>query len=276
MLTMHTNKAAKMLLTKTLWELRVLVEVGLALFKESTAALLCFVKAIVEHRGIAGKFLNASLPVEFSIEASLDHTQCKGRTFHHRLSPKDALVFELCQRHHLVDKPHLEGFLCVVLPTEEPNLAGLLLADDARQIARAEACIERAYLWTGLSENGVLAGNAQVADNMQHVSSADGVAVDHCNDGLGQTADLHLHIQHAEPWNTLLVDIASMPLHVHVATRAEGMLDILQPLSLGHLGEGTREDDDAQVEAVAAVVERLREFPRGEWRERVSVAPARM
>ena len=35
-----------------LWELRILVEIWLALFKEGLASFLCFIKCVVEHGGV--------------------------------------------------------------------------------------------------------------------------------------------------------------------------------------------------------------------------------
>ena len=55
-------------------ELGILIEVGLPLLQEGFSSLLCLVKCIVEHGGIAGEFLYASLSVELSIESSLHHT----------------------------------------------------------------------------------------------------------------------------------------------------------------------------------------------------------
>ena len=56
---------------------------------------------------------------------------------------------------------------------------------------------------------------------MQHMTAADGIAVDHGNHGLGQAPYLHLHIQNTEAGHSLLVDISPTSFHVHVASRAE-------------------------------------------------------
>ena len=59
---------------------------------------------------------------------------------------------------------------------------------------------------------------------MEHVAAADSIAVDHRNDGLRQSPDLHLHVEHRQSGHALVVDIAATPLDVHVATRAEGLV----------------------------------------------------
>ena len=72
-----------------------------------------------------------------------------------------------------------------VLLAEEPNLAGFLLTDHTGQVGRAKAGIETAHLRAGLTEDGVLACNRQVAHDVQHVTTANGIAVDHGYDGFG-------------------------------------------------------------------------------------------
>ena len=59
---------------------------------------------------------------------------------------------------------------------------------------------------------------------MQHMTAANGVAVHHGYDGLRQSSDLHLHIQHIEPWHSVGTDISSTSLDVHVTTRAESLV----------------------------------------------------
>ena len=78
-------------------QLGILAEVGLALLKEGASTLLCLVKHIVEHGGIAGKFLYTSLSVKLGIESCLNHTESKRRTFHHYLCPLNAGVLKLVE-----------------------------------------------------------------------------------------------------------------------------------------------------------------------------------
>ena len=104
------------------------------------------------------------------------------------------------------------------------------------------------------------------------MSATDGIAVHHSDDWLWQSANLHLHIEHAQSGHALLVDVATMTFHMHVATRAEGMLHVFQLFAFRHFRQSTREDDNAQVEAVAADVECLRQLPRRQRSERVAVA----
>lgn len=52
------------------WEL---VEVGVSLFEEGVLAFLGFVHEVVHEGGVAGKFHEAVLAVEFGIEGTFDH-----------------------------------------------------------------------------------------------------------------------------------------------------------------------------------------------------------
>ena len=67
------------------------------------------------------------------------------------------------------------------------------------------------------------------------MSATYGITVHHRNHGLGQSANLHLHIQHTQAGHTLFVYISSTTFHVHITTTAECMLHVSQSLTLGHL-----------------------------------------
>ena len=95
------------------------------------------------------------------------------------------------------------------------------------------------------------------------MSTTDGIAIHHRNDRFGQTTDLHLHIEHRETGHPLLIDIAATSLHVHVATRAEGMLHVVNGLALRHRRHGTRQQHHADALHLTAQGESLRQFPRG-------------
>ena len=56
---------------------------------------------------------------------------------------------------------------------------------------------------------------------MQHVSATDGKSVHHGDDGLRQTAYLHLHIEHRQTWNTIVINISAAPFDLHITARTE-------------------------------------------------------
>src|SRR5690606_6415674 len=108
-----------------------------------------------------------------------------------------------------------------VLPAEIPDFARLLLADDARQIAGAKAAVEAADDGTGLAEDGVVGGDGQIADDVQDVPPADGVARHQGDNWLGHRADDALQLQYVAPGQAVLVDVARLAAYLLVAARAE-------------------------------------------------------
>ena len=66
------------------------------------------------------------------------------------------------------------------------------------------------------------------------MTTTDGIAIHHRNHRLRQPTNLHLHIEDTQTGYTLFIDIASTAFHMHIATRAEGVLDISKRLALRH------------------------------------------
>jgi hypothetical protein len=95
-------------------------------------------------------------------------------------------------RHDAVDEAHRQRLRGAVAAAQVPDLARLLLADDAREIGRAEAGIDRADLGPDLAELGLLGGDGQVAERGQHVAAADGETLHAGDHGLGHVADQRL------------------------------------------------------------------------------------
>ena len=145
------------------------------------------------------------------------------------------------------------------MATHEPYLAGLLLANDACKVAGTEASVERSHLGTCLSEDGVVAGNGEIAHEVQHMTAANGEAVNHSDDRLGQRANLLLHVKNVETWHTIVADIAATAFDVHVATRAEGLV------------ASTCKDDHTYALRLATPGKRLRHLPCGAGCEGVTI-----
>ena len=250
--------------------------VGLALLEESLTTLVSFVDEIIEHRGIASKFLNASLSVELGIKSSFDHTEGKGRVFHHGLCPIYDLIFQLVERNDLVDHTHTLCFGCCVKAAHKPNLSRLLLTYDACKIARAETSVEAANLWACLSEFCVFGGEGEVAHKVQYVAAAYGKAVDHGDDGLGERANLLLNVEHIKARHAVAADVAAAAFDVHVAARAEGFgLEVFfLRLSFKTWAMGTSEHYDADAWIFTADAEGVANLADGEGGEGVAVPRA--
>ena len=213
---------------------RELAEIGRPLFQEGIAPLLAFRRHVEERGGIARQFLDAGQPVGVGIEGGLQHAQRGGRELQHLPAPVHRDGLQLGQRHHGVDQPHRQRLLGIVLAAQEPDLLGLLEADGAGHQSGAEAAVEAADPRPGLAEAGIVGGDGQIADQMQHMAAADGIARHHGHHRLGQGADLALQIQHIEIVHALLVVVAAVvaadPL---IAAGTEGQV------------AGAGQDDDA-------------------------------
>ncbi len=132
------------------------------------------------------------------------------------------------------------------------------MAHDARQHRRAETRIEGADPWPGLAEDGVLGRDREVADDVQHMAAADGVAVDERDDRDGQRPDETLEVEHVQTGHALGVLVAAPDLVALVAAGAEG--DVA----------GSRQDGDPDRGVVADVPERVEHLGHGLRPERVA------
>ena len=92
------------------------------------------------------------------------------------------------------------------------------------------------------------------------MSSADGEAVDHGDDGFWKPPDLHLHIEHVEARNAVFAHIATFSFHVHIAAGAESLV------------ARTRQQYHADVLRFATIGKGLPHLPCREWGECVAIA----
>jgi len=125
----------------------------------------------------------------------------RGRRFPVDLrSPLQRDGFQLGVRHHLVDRAHRVHLLGGVFAAQEEDLPGEFLADQAREVGRAVAAVERAHVGVGLLEPGVLgAGQREIADHVQGMPAAGRPPGDHRDDDLGHEPDQPLHLQDVQP-----------------------------------------------------------------------------
>src|SRR3954469_11962067 len=156
--------------------LRELSEVGLALLGVGSASLLRLLRAIEEEVGVVRELLDPGQSVLGRVEARLQQAQREGGEREHLAAPLHRFLLELLERNDGVDEPHVERLLGVVLAAEEPDLLRLLRADEVGQRARPEAAVEAADLRARLAEARVVGGDREVADHVQDVAAADGVA----------------------------------------------------------------------------------------------------
>ena len=73
-----------------------------------------------------------------------------------------------------------------------------------------------------MAKDGIVGGDAQVAEQVQHLAAADGVARHEGDHHLGQAADQPLQVEHVEPGQARLIDVAAIAAHALVAAGAKG------------------------------------------------------
>ena len=173
-------------------------------------------------------------------------------------APVHGLRLQVGQRHHRVDQAHRQRFLRVVALAQVPDLPRLLLADDACQVAGAEAAVEGADARAGLAEHGVVGGDRQVAHHVQDVAAADGEAGHHGDDRQRTAAHLPLELQHVEAVDALGVLVAGVAAHLLVAAGAERQV--------ARAGQ----DDHADAAVVGRVAQRVHHFLHRQRREGVA------
>jgi hypothetical protein len=165
------------------------------------------------------ELLEAGVAVLVRVEARLGEPEREGGEREHLAAPRDGLLLEPVERHDRVHEPHLEGLVRVVLPAEEPELLGLLRADEVAQERGAVAAVPGADARPRLPEPRVVGGDRQVADEVQHVPAADGVASHHGHDRLGQPAHLDVQVGDVEAAHLrALGQVARVAAHALVPT----------------------------------------------------------
>jgi hypothetical protein len=93
------------------------------------------------------------------------------------------------RRHDLVDQPHRQRLLRVVLAVEVPELLGALATDGVLEVPGAVPGVEAPHHRPDLPEHGVLRGQREVAQRVQDVAATHREAVDGRDDRLGHRVD---------------------------------------------------------------------------------------
>src|SRR6266498_77572 len=237
---------------------RELGEVGLALLAEGVAALLRLLGHVVEVSRVTGELLDACQPVGVRVEARLEQPQCQRALAEDLAAPVEGDLLQAVEGHDRVDQAHRQCLHGVVLVAQEPDLGRLLASHGAGEHPHPVAAVERPHPRARLAEAGVVGRDRQVADQVQDVPAADGVAGHHGDHRLGQPADLDLQVEHVEAADPVVADVAVVAADALVAAGAEG------------LGALTGEDDHADLGVVAGGLERAGELEQRPWPEGVA------
>ena len=177
----------------------------------------------------------------------------------HLAAPAHGFPLKLGQGDDGVDQPHVERLLGIVHAAQEPDLAGLLLTDDAGHVGGAPAAVEGADFRTGLAELGVVGGDGQVAHHVQHVAAPDCIPGHHGDHGFRAGADVALEVEHVEVVSALVVAVSTVvAADLLVATGAEGLL------------AKTGEDDGADMIVITGIGQGLQHLFHGAGAEGVA------
>ena len=103
--------------------------------------------------------------------------------------PANPFGLKFLEGHHRIYKAHGQGVLGSVLTAEKPDLPGLALAHQPRQIAGPKTAIEAAHPGAGLAKNRILGRQAEVAEQVQHLASPNRIARHQGNHHLGEAAN---------------------------------------------------------------------------------------
>ena len=178
--------------------------------------------------GIAGQFLKASQAVGFGVEGGLQTPNRRRAVLHHLPSPAHPLRFELFEGHHGIHQSHLQGVLGAIAPTQKPNFPGFALTDHAGQITSTKPPIKTSNLWAGLAKNGVVGRQAEIAQQMKHLSTTHGIPRHQGDHHLGKAANDPLQIQDVQPWKAIVTDITTIATHALVTASAKGVGTVLR------------------------------------------------
>ena len=202
--------------------------------------------------------LHAGESVDACVVARLEQPQRQRRLLEELVRPRDRGGLQLLERHDRVHEAPGQRRRCVVLPAQEPHLLGALLTDLPREQPDAVAAVERAHARTGLAEPSVVGRDREVAAQVQDVAAADRVSGHHREDRLGEASDLDLQVEHVQPTDALLVDVAVVSTDLLIAARGE------------RVGAFAREDHDADLGVVARDLERRDQLLRRQGAEGVA------
>src|SRR5712692_6651011 len=185
-------------LTETFWSPAELLEVHGSLLDERVPALHRLLGLVVEVEGGVGELRHPGTLLGVDVERLLGEGESRRALVEELPAPLLDLGPEVPEGHHLVDEPHGERLLRRVLAAEVPDLPRLLLAHEARQVARAVPGVHAAHPGARLAEDRVLRGDREVAEDVEDVPAADRKAVDHGDHRLWDVPDraverLHVH-----------------------------------------------------------------------------------
>ena len=232
-------------------------EVRRPLLEERVTSLARLLAHVVEQGGVAGELLEPGETVGVRVECRFQAAQREWAVAEDVATPRHGLRLQPVERNDRVHQSHGERLVRVVARAAVPDLARLLVPDDACQVRGTVPAVEAPDARAGLAEDGVVGGDGQIADHVQHVAAPDRIARHHGDDGLRQGPDLPLQVEDVQPRHPVLVDVSAVAAHPLVAAGAEGVRS----------GAGEHDDPDGRI--VARCGERVGQLDQRAGAERV-------
>src|SRR5205814_1410206 len=78
-----------------------------------------------------------------------------------------------------VNQSHIQCLLSTVLTTEIPDLAGFLVTNHTCHVGCTPTRIETTNFRTSLTETRILSGNREITEQVEHMTTANGVTCNH-------------------------------------------------------------------------------------------------
>src|SRR5207249_4831150 len=91
-----------------------------------------------------------------------------------------------------------------------PDLTRLFFTHNARQVHGAEAGVKTPHIRAGLTKDGTLRGDGQVAENMQDMSTTNGIAINLGNNRFRNLADHAVQVAHLQTRCALFVMVPAL------------------------------------------------------------------
>src|SRR5713101_1045753 len=199
-------------------------KIGFALLQESVFSFLTLFGHVVEHGRIAGEFLNTGEAVGIRVESRFQEAQRHRAFLKYLPCPLYGLFLQAFQRHDGVDQSHTQGLLSRVLPAEIPDFTSLFMTNDTCHVGSSPASVKTADPGTSLPKPGIVGGDRQIAEQVEHVTTTDGIACNHSYNWLGKILNDFLQVERVQARHTIAADVSAMTSNTLIPSRAECLI----------------------------------------------------
>mmetsp|Transcript_35188 Transcript_35188/g.74235 ORF Transcript_35188/g.74235 Transcript_35188/m.74235 type:complete len:307 (-) Transcript_35188:49-969(-) len=141
---------------------------------------------------------DARAPILIGVDRRLRHRERRGTQHAHPPHPPSHFSLQFVIGKDGVDQSHSQRFPRIVIPTEKPYLARLLLTHHPRQMDAPVPRVDAPHPRSHLAEHGVLPRQRQVGAHVKYMPPAHGVPSHHRHDRLETPSHLYLQVEHPQ------------------------------------------------------------------------------